>query len=267
MARKPWWTWDAAELKHSTEVPAGYRIDYYEKPHGNDVWRKYLIDGEPCVSVTEILGLLDDGKSGGMAYAAGRIWLKGLCTLVGKVRVDWDDVRAVEAELKSRKLLHTDVWGEKASTGTDIHTILEELCEGKVPSLADLPPEQRKKAQSLCAFWADHDPDVQHSEILLGSRRNRYSGRCDLIYGRSGKTIALDAKTSAAVRPSYALQLRGYADAYEEGGYGVVDEMEVLWLRDDGYTVVPCRASSQQWQAIVNAYHAFETVKQEAKAA
>lgn len=263
MSRKPWWEWDAAELKHRTKVPAGYSIDYYEKPHGNDVWRKYLIDREPCnLSVSDISQAIDDGKSSGMAYAAGRIWLQGACLLVGKHRLDWDNPQAVEAELKERKLLHTDVWGAKADLGTAVHDALEHLCAGTVPSLGNYDAEVRPYIKAICAWFADNDPHVLHTEMLVGSREWKYAGRFDLLYEQNGKRVLADLKTSAKVRPGALIQLAGYSLALEECGYPPVDRKEVIWAKPDGHhKVIESSATHQDFINHIRAYTSFNTHK------
>lgn len=263
MPRKPWWEWDAAELKHSTTVPAGFRIDYYEKPHGNDVWRKYLIEGEPVnLSVSDISGAIDDGKSSGMAYAAGRIWLAGACHLMDTLTVVPADPAELEAELKKRKLLHTDVWGAKADLGTAVHDALEKLCASTVPVLADYEAEVRPYIKAICAWFVDNNPEVIDTEFLVASREWTYAGRFDLLYEQNGQRVLADLKTSKEIRPAYLIQLAGYSLALEECGYPPVDRMEVIWAKPDGsYSVIESHATHQDFLNQLNAYRSYNTHK------
>jgi hypothetical protein len=52
---------------------AGYTIADFGKGRGGG----YFIDGEKVTGVTTALGIIDGGKSGGMAWSAARIWLDG----------------------------------------------------------------------------------------------------------------------------------------------------------------------------------------------
>ena len=262
MARKPWWEWDAAQLVHSTEVPAGFQIDYYEKPHGNDVWRKYLIEGEPVnLSVSDISGAVDDGgKANGMAYKAMQIAVEGVCSVAGEIE-DWDPDKVVSI-LKARKLTHKDVWSAKADLGTATHDALEKLCAGTVPSLNSYEEEVRPYIKAVCGWFVDNDPKVIDTEFLVASRTWMYAGRFDLLYERNGKRVLCDLKTSASVRPAYLIQLAGYSLALEECGYPPVDRMEVVWAKPDGnYKVVESKATHADFLNQLAAYVSYNEQK------
>lgn len=264
MARRPWWEWDAAELKHSTEVPAGYKIDYYEKPHGNDVWRKYLIEGEALqLSVSDISSAIDDGKSSAMAWKAGRIWRDGICELVNRqVDMPWDDPEMVEELLKRSRLRHTDQWDDKADLGTLVHTVLESLCANTVPTLSDFDTDVQPYVRAVCGWYADNDPHVLDTEFLVASREYKFAGRFDLLYEQNGQRVLADLKTSKAVYPSHLIQLAGYSLALEECGYAPVDRMEVIWAKPDGsYKVVDSKATHRDFLNHLAAYCSFNTNK------
>lgn len=264
MSRRPWWEWDAAELVHAVEFPAGFKADYYEKPHGKDLWRKYLIEGEPVeFSVSDISGAVDDGgKASGMAYKAFQIGLLGVCEIIRGG--EWKaDPKWFETELKARKLTHQDVWSEKADLGTTIHKALENLCEGNVPKLSDYPTDEQPYIKAICGWFADHDPSVLHQEMLVASRVYGYAGRFDLLYERNGQTVLADLKTAKDIRPSHLIQLAGYSLAMEECGYDRPDRLEVIWAKPDGsYKVFESGATHQQFIHNLNALRGYRAHKQ-----
>lgn len=246
-------------------VPAGYTIADFGKGRGGG----YFIDGEKVVGVTTALGIIDGGKSGGMAWSAARIWLEGACSLVGKHRVDWDDVAAVEAELKSRKLLHIHKWGDKADLGTSIHSALELLCDGTVPVLASFPEEERPYIRAICGWYADNDPVVIEQEMMVGSKVHGFAGRFDLLYRQGGQLVLGDLKTSKTVQPTHLVQLAAYRLALAECGYGYgVDRMEVIHARPDGsYGVIESKAIGGDFLNILAAYRSYNSNKDDLKAA
>jgi hypothetical protein len=206
MARKPWWEWDAAELKHSTEVPAGYSIDYYEKPHGNDVWRKYLIDGSRATSrsPTSAKRLTTASRRAWRTRLVGSGWTASAIfsrTQNGSLG-PWVPTRSScrsrpqVAQAASHRCL-----GREGRLGTAVHDALEHLCAGTVPSLADFDAGVRPYIKAICAWFADNDPHVLHTEMLVGSREWKYAGRFDLLYEQNGKRVLADLKTSAKVIP------------------------------------------------------------------
>lgn len=260
------------EPKFSTVVPAGWTIQYFEKPWGRGTRRWYEIDGSRVPSVTEVLGIIDDGKAGGVAWSAARIWLKGTCELLNVTGSDYTellDPERLEADLKARKLLHTDVWGDKTDLGSTIHACLEALAADEVPALSTFADDERPYAKAVMDWWSDHDPKVIHTELLVGSRLHGVSGRFDLLYeDAQGQTVLADLKTAASVRPAYAIQLAGYAGCMEECGYGTPDRMEIVHVKPDAsYSVVESHAKFEDFLAILDAHRAFHAVKADMKKA
>jgi hypothetical protein len=101
--------WDREDGMNSTRgkqplrtvtVPAGYEIQDFGKGRGGG----YHIDGEKVAGVTTALGIIDGGKSGGMAWSAARIWLAGMHELLnedGEPAIGFDATPdEFEAELK-----------------------------------------------------------------------------------------------------------------------------------------------------------------------
>lgn len=254
MTRKP--------LREVT-VPSGYTISDYGKGRGGGYW----INGEKVDGVTTVLGIIDGGKSGGMAYSAGRIWLAGICQLVADgQRFDWHDPETAEAVLKDHKLLHIHKWGSKTDLGSATHDALEALCEGTVPTLPD--DDTRPYIQALCAWYSDNDPHVVHSELMVGSAVHGYAGRFDLLYEQNDQLVLADLKTSRDVQPTHLIQLAAYALAMGECGYGYPNRLEVIHARPDGsYTVTPSTAVAKDFLDILAAYRAYHVNKDALKAA
>lgn len=201
-----------------------------------------------------------------MSYSAARIWLAGVATLPSELLTTCDPA-LWEAELQARNLLHKDEWGAKADLGTAVHNALEALCGGTVPALSDFPVGVRPYVQGVCAWFADNDPEVVETELLVASREHAYAGRFDLLYRQNGQLVLADLKTSKEVRAQYLIQLAAYALAMGECGYGHPDRMEVIHAKPDGsYSVVESTALASDFLDILAAYRAFNANKDALKA-
>lgn len=237
-------------------VPAGYTISDFGKGRGGGYW----VDETKVDGVTTVLGIIDGGKSGGMAWSAARIWLSGAATLPEAVLMARDPKRW-EAELSGAKLLHHHKWGDKANLGTSTHNALELLCAGVVPTLASFPEEERPYIKAICAWFVDNDPQVVEQEMMVGSKAHGFAGRFDLLYHQSGQLVLGDLKTSKSVQPTHLVQLAAYALALEECGYEYpVERMEVIHAKPDGsYTVVESKAKPKDFLNILAAYRSYNS--------
>ena len=259
------------EALRTIEVPAGYTIQDFGKGRGGG----YYINDTKVDGVTTVLGIIDGGKSGGMAWSAARIWLAGVCELLD----GWDSPSVspfnfsspddMEAQLKSRKLLHIHKWGDKADLGTSTHNALELLCDGTVPVLASFEEVERPYIQAICSWYADNDPQVVEQEMMVGSLVHGFAGRFDLLYHQDGKLVLGDLKTSARVQPTHLVQLAAYRMALAECGYEYpIDRMEVIWAKPDGsYTVIESKATDEDFLNILAAYRSFNSQQSYLKAA
>jgi hypothetical protein len=140
-----------------------------------------------------------------------------------------------------------------AVRGTAVHKLAEPLAHGEE---VDVPDHLRGHVESCIQFLDDYDVEVIASETALFSREYKYAGSGDMFIWVTlpgGKRIRVlgDWKTNAkGPWGSVAFQLAGYryADFMLDGDAGKtsnevpvpeVDECWAIWLRADGYDVVP----------------------------
>lgn len=181
-----------------------------------DRHRYRLLSGEIAVNVTTISGILDMGKSGGMAGAAAKLTRQG------------QDYRAV--------------WKSKADTGTRVHAVCEAWLRGEDPFVLE---EDNGYVDALEDFWKTNEPEMVECEAIALSSHG-YGGRFDLIARlNDGRTGLIDLKAGKPHAVAHLLQLAAYRYAdgianYDDEGTlrGVwpippVDFAACLYVRED----------------------------------
>lgn len=150
-----------------------------------------------------------------------------------------------------------------ANRGTEVHRLAEKLARGEE---LEVPEELTGHVDAYRRFLDDFDPTDAVLERVVVNRRWRYMGRLDSIMSIDhpdlGRTL-LDVKTSrSGPFEEVALQLAGYRYAetmLEDDGTEVpmeqVDACAVVWVRADGYDLIPFRADE-------NAFRIFLYAKQ-----
>lgn len=140
--------------------------------------------------------------------------------------------------------------------GTAVHQIAEQLIHGEEVAV---PDDLRGRVEACCQFLDDYDVQPTLVEPALFSRRYHYGGSADFFataakpHQEQRVRVLGDWKTSASGPwGSMAFQLAGYryADFYldedgEEQPVPEVDECWIVWLRDDGYDVVPMEVTPE----------------------
>ena len=225
----------------------------------------YKLDGEKCCGVTTAIG---DGlpKKALVAWAArtvGEYVGDRLELGDGHVLADRlvDDLKAfnrtrrypekLSGELPRiglAKLLGQVQYAERdaaANRGTEVHRLASKLAEGEQ---VEVPEELVGHVDSYLRFLDEWDVEVELTEFIVGNRRWKYAGTGDLI-GRlaDGNRWILDIKTSrSGVYGETGLQLAAYANAEfylaadgSEQPLPKVDRYGVVWVRADGYDLVP----------------------------
>lgn len=144
----------------------------------------------------------------------------------------------------------------KADIGTAVHAAAEAHVLGQPwPEPTD---EVAPYLVSFRQFLADFEPVYEATEATVYNRSAKYAGTLDAIAVIPGRGKALiDYKTTGSgVYPEAALQLAAYRyaefvglpDGTEEP-MPVVDGCAVLWLRPDGYDLIPVVADEQVFAA------------------
>jgi hypothetical protein len=142
-----------------------------------------------------------------------------------------------------------------ARRGTEVHDLGERLAHGQE---VDVPDELAGHVEAYVRFLDEWEPLVVLAEATVVNYTIGYAGTLDLIADMAGQRWLLDLKTTrSGVFGETALQLAAYryAEVYVEDGVDgtvdppvegplefpmpQVDRCGVVWVRADGYDVVP----------------------------
>lgn len=168
-------------------------------------------------------------------------------------------------------------YGERdaaANRGTQVHTLAEALSRG---DQVDVPEELGGHVDSYLRFLDEWQPSNALLERVIVNRRWRYMGKLDIIadlpvspvydpatqlwHVTDEPSVALlDVKTNRkSPYPETGLQLAAYRNGevmLTEDGLGEepmpeVDWCGVVWVRADGYDVIPFRADAEMFRTFL----------------
>lgn len=211
---------------------------------------RYLLDGERIPGVTTIIG-------DGLPKPALMNW--GIKTVASAAVDQWDELAELPVSERIEKLKKAP-WEDRdtaARRGSEVHTLAEKLGAGEK---IDVPEELAGHVEACVAFLNDWNPEILVAERPVFSRRHKYGGTFDLIATLAdGQRWLLDYKTNrSGPFGETALQLAAYraADFYldedsNEQALPAVDACGVIWLRADGYDLVPFEAGPRQHRAFL----------------
>jgi hypothetical protein len=187
--------------------------------------RFYLVPGatEPYPSVTTVLSILNKSQLNAWAVRqASSALLERLQAdpeLLAKSRSN----SAAAAELVTSACNSMASIGEEAaSVGTTAHEAIDASMFADAAARLALrrtvtDPAVTNVLDSFELWERQSAVSFKHSEIVVWSHRHRFAGTIDAIgLLPTGAPIALDWKTSNALREVYALQLAAYALAWNE---------------------------------------------------
>lgn len=134
-----------------------------------------------------------------------------------------------------------------ARRGTEVHAHAERLVTGDE---VEVPEELAGHVDSYIRFLNDWHVQAEHIELVVGNRKHRYMGSLDLIATLAdGQRWLLDIKTTrSGIYSEVALQLAAYryaefhTDGDTEHPMPTVDACGAIWVRADGYDLVPVDA-------------------------
>lgn len=229
-------------------TPSGRKIVYYDKAH------RYRIDrGDGMDFVPSVSTILDKAVSKNLSGWAERGAVLGVQTLASRGRpVEQMGPDAILDEMHSQGLRHYQRRDAAALRGTSVHTAFEQLALGTPPKLSSFPIGERGYVQAIAKWWMEHEPTVEHSEVMVASWEHGFAGRMDLVTAEHG---VVDLKTSKAIRESHHYQTAGYRIGLRESGYGGVDAGWVLRVGEDGtFEFVKSWATEQQFLSLHRSY-------------
>lgn len=212
----------------------------------------YYLDGDSTIGVTNALG---EGfpKPALIGWAANT---------TRDYAVDhWDELSAVGPAEKIKRLSRAryEDRDEAGKAGTQVHTIAQALAAGEE---VDVPEALVGHVDSYLAFVADWSPVELMTEAVVINRRFGYMGTLDVVGDLAdGRRWLFDLKTArSGVFGENALQLAAYrnAETYlvergEEKPMPPVERTGVLWLRSDGYDLVPVEAGAEEFRIFLYA--------------
>lgn len=204
----------------------------------------YLLDGRKVPGVTTIIG-------NGLPKPALINWA---ANTTADYAVDhWDEL-GKEAPSKRLAILKQARYADRdaaANRGTQVHALAEQLIQGHE---VEVPDPLAGHVESYLKFLDDWQPQPVLVEGVVFSRKHRYAGTLDLVADTALGRGLWDVKTNrSGPFGEVALQLAAYryADIYldEHGDEQPMPEVEhcgVIWVRGDGYDLVPVTAGEGQ---------------------
>jgi hypothetical protein len=219
------------------------------------------LDGEKVDGVTTVL-------SNGIPKAALVPWAAKVCaeTVVDK----WDALADMQPDeridfIKGAPSRDRD---RGARRGTEVHGYAQQMIAGEE---ADIPDELVGHVDSYLAFLKDFDVQPVLVEAVVGNRTHKWMGTLDLIADLSdGLRWLIDIKTNrSGIFAETALQLAAYRnaefylDAYSvERPMYAVQQVAGLWVRADGYDLIPVDAGPDTYKVFRHAQQIarFQTV-------
>jgi hypothetical protein len=204
----------------------------------------YLLDGQAVDGVTTIIG---DGvpKKALAPWAAGAVADFAVANLATITALD--PAAAVD-------LLKGAPWRDRdaaARRGTEVHRLGQHLVAGDEVTV---PDELVGHVDSYVAFLNDWQANPVLVETVVLHRRHGWMGTLDLVADLAdGHRWLLDLKTTrSGVFAESALQLAAYRHAEHyldaegaEQPMVTVERCGVVWVRADGYDVIPVEAGDE----------------------
>jgi hypothetical protein len=212
----------------------------------------YTLDGEPVPGVTTIINqgvpkpaLIDWAARQSAGYAID----------------NWAELAKLNSSERLRRIERArfEILRGASVRGTDVHQLALRLAAGQE---VDVPEQLEGHIDAYLQFATDWQPVELLTEVVIGNRRHRYMGTLDtLAQLADGKTWLLDWKTGqSGIWPEAALQLAAYrhAEFYlnavgNEQPLPRVDQAGCIWLRADGYDLVPVDTSPETFRVFLYA--------------
>jgi hypothetical protein len=207
----------------------------------------YAIDGRPADGVTTLIGE-------GLSKPALIGWAANVTA--GYAVDHWDELAAltVSARLDTLKRARFDSNKRGTVRGTQVHELAALLVGGIE---VEVPEALAGHVESYVKFLNEWQVDPVLIETVIAHRQAGYCGTLDLVARMRGQMWLCDVKTAdSGVWPETALQLAAYAHATsyldadgEEHDMIPVDRGAAIWVRADGYDVIPVRIDDQVFNA------------------
>ncbi len=211
----------------------------------------YYLDGDSTFGVTTALG---EGfpKPGLIGWAANA---------TRDYAVDhWDELAAMgpAERIKVLSKARYEDRDQAGNAGTQVHTLAQKLAAGDE---VDVPEFLTGHVDAYLRFVDEWNPRERIVEGIGINRRFGYMGTLDVVGDLADShSWLIDYKTArSGVFAENALQLAGYRNFETVLVNGVevpmpaVERTGVLWLRSDGYDLVPVEAGAEEFRVFLYA--------------
>lgn len=217
----------------------------------------YKIDGVKADGVTTLIG---DGtrKKALEAWGIRSVAQYAAEHLDRLVEMQPMGKEAIVSALKQSPYTDRD---QAANRGTEVHALAEELIHGRE---IEVPDELAGHVNSYVRFLDEWQPEPLAVERVVAHRKWNYCGTFDAVYRLSdGSVVIGDIKTSrSGIFAETALQLAAYrfAEVYVDtdgneqpmADLGIGDVGHGLWIRSDGYDVLPIPVDESVFKAFLH---------------
>jgi hypothetical protein len=216
---------------------------FYEKSH------RYKLDGNWCPGVTTAI-------NGGYPKDLKRWAARTVAEFVADNNDQVESLRAMGrdpmvAALAGVPFQYTE---DQKLKGSQIHNLAEQLVDG---TEIEVPEHLVAYVESCVEFLDTWKPKPLVVERPLAHRAHWWAGKPDLFAELpDGRIILYDYKTGASgIWPETAFQLSAYSHAEfyadengDEHPIPDVDFCAAVWLRQDGYDVIPVKADDEVYK-------------------
>jgi hypothetical protein len=227
-----------------TAVSAARRID-----RGRS--HSYVLDGRPVLGVTTILSKALP-KPALTAWAAREV--AEFVASRREILTQLSDDELIDL-CKGAPFRERD---KAANRGTEVHQLAESLARGESVTA---PEELAGHVESYLGFLEQFKPSDALIERPVFNRTYRYGGTFDMLCSVAGlgEHCMLDIKTNrSGPFGEVALQMAGYGraefyvdDNGEEQPMPPIDFYGVIWVRGDGYDLVPYDVTEREWKTFL----------------
>jgi len=161
----------------------------------------------------------------------------------------WDELAGMGPadRLKILKAARYEDRDAAAKRGTEVHALAEQLMVGHEVAV---PDELRGHVEAYVRFLDEWNPVPVLTEATVVNYSIGYAGTLDMVFDCHAGRVLADIKTTrSGIYGETALQLAAYryAEVYltadGEADMVDVDETWAIWVRADGYSVIPVNTS------------------------
>jgi hypothetical protein len=242
--------------------------------------RWYVYDGDRLPGMSSLLNMMP--KAALIQWAANMAAdfvlnnIDGITAMIANDR---------EAARDAIRFAHRRKKKQAADAGTDVHTYVERLMIDRLAgrkSSFSVTPEERKFLTNFARFQREFDAEPVLIERTIWNPDVGYAGTFDGIYNvliperddlaERGYPVGerqlwmIDTKTSASgIYAEAALQQIGYRHApcyIDDTGklqpMPHIDRIAALWLRDNGWALIPFEDTEDDWRQVQRLRASYE---------